>query len=67
MITMGSIRIYEGMPPLTEEELAEIYANAPKSDDEIDLSDIPEITEEEWKKNFKPARLRLKNKEKVAS
>ena len=61
MITMGSIRIYEGMPPLTEEELAEIYANAPKSDDEIDLSDIPEITEEEWRTKFKPARLRKKN------
>jgi len=57
---MGSIRIYKGMPPLTAEELAEIYANAPKSDDEIDLSDIPEITDEEWKK-FKPARLREKN------
>lgn len=65
-IEMGSIRIYKGMPPLTEEELAEIYANAPKSDDEIDLSDIPEITEEEWKK-FKPARLREKNKKNIAS
>ena len=63
---MGSIRIYKGMPPLTEEQLAEIYANAPKSDDEIDLSDIPEITDEEWKK-FKPARLREKNVKKVAS
>ena len=63
---MGSIRIYKGMPPLTKEELDEIYANAPKSDDEIDLSDIPEITEEEWKK-FKPARLREKNKKNIAS
>lgn len=38
---MGSIRIYKGMPPLTEEEIAEIRKNAPKSDDEIDFSDIP--------------------------
>ncbi len=45
----------------TEEQLARIYANAPKSDDEIDLSDIPEIKKEEWEKNFKPARLRRKN------
>ena len=67
MIIMGSIRIYKGMPPLTEEELAEIYENAPKSDDEIDFSDIPEITHEEFVTKFKPARLRLKNKEKVAS
>ena len=64
---MGSIRIYKGIPPLTEEQLAEIYANAPKSDDEIDLSDIPEITDEEWKTKFKPVRLRLKNKENLAS
>lgn len=55
------------MPPLSEEQLAEIYANAPKSDDEIDLNDIPEITDEEWKTKFKPARLRLKNKENLAS
>ena len=60
MIIMGSIRIYEGMPPLTEEEIAEIRANAPKSDDEIDYSDIPALTDEELKR-FKPARLRKKN------
>ena len=63
---MGSIRIYKGMPPLTEEELAEIYANAPKSDDEIDYSDIPPLTKEELAK-FKPARLRRKNLKSVAS
>ena len=54
------------MPPLTEEELAEIYANAPKSDDEIDYSDIPPLTKEELAK-FKPARLRRKNLKSVAS
>ena len=30
-------------------------------DEEIDLSDIPEITEEEWRTKFKPSRLRKKN------
>lgn len=38
---MGSIRIYKGMPPLTQEEIDEIRNNTPKSDDEIDFSDIP--------------------------
>ena len=57
---MGSIRIYKGMPPLTEEQIQRIRLNAPKSDDEIDYSDIPETTEEELKK-FRPARLRQKN------
>lgn len=59
MIIMGSITLKRGMKP-TEEQLRRIYENAPKSDEEIDLSDIPEITDEEWKK-FKPARLRKKN------
>ena len=63
---MGSIRIYKGMPSLTEEQLRRIRENAPKSDDEIDYSDIPASTDEELK-HFKPARLRLKDKEKVAS
>ena len=44
---MGSIRIYKGMPPLTEEEIAEFDRNKPKSDDEIDYSDIPPLTDEE--------------------
>ena len=62
---MGSIRIYKGME-ISEEQRRRIIENAPKSDNEIDYSDIPEITDEELKK-FRPARLRLKNKEKVAS
>jgi len=62
---MGSIILKRGMKP-TEEQLRRIIENAPKSDDEIDFSDIPELTDEELKR-FKPARLRLKNKEKVAS
>ncbi|MBR3961016.1 MAG: hypothetical protein IKK13_02245 [Clostridia bacterium] len=62
---MGSIRIYKGMPPLTEEEIAELEKNKPKSDDEIDFSDIPRFTKEELAK-FKPARLR-RQKNKLAS
>ena len=50
------------IPPLTEEELAEIEALKNMSDDEIDFSDIPKITKEEWEQNFRPRRLRLKNK-----
>ncbi len=62
---MGSIRIYKGMPPLTEEELAELEKNKPKSDDDIDFSDIPRMTKEELSK-FRPARLR-KQKKNIAS
>ena len=60
---MGSIRIYKGMPPLTEEQIKRLHA---LKDREVDLSDIPEITEEEFKK-FRPARLREKNKKNIAS
>ena len=62
---MGSIRIYKGMPPLTEEEIAELDRNKPKSDDEIDFSDIPRMTKEELAK-FRPARLRHKKSQKFA-
>ena len=54
---MGSIRIYKGMPPLTEEQIKRLDA---LKDREIDYSDIPETTDEELKK-FRPARLRGKN------
>ena len=63
---MGSIILRRGMKP-SEETLRRIYANAPKSDDEIDLSDIPEITDEEWRIKFKPARLRERKSVKKAS
>lgn len=49
---MGSILIYKDMPPLTAEELAELEALRNMKDEDIDFSDIPEITDEEWK-NFK--------------
>ena len=62
---MGSIRIYKGMPPLSKEELEELERNKPKSDDEIDFSDIPRMTKEELSK-FRPARLR-KQKQNIAS
>ena len=54
---MGSIKIFKGMPPLTEEQIKRLEALEER---EIDFSDIPEITEEEAKK-FKPARFRKQN------
>ena len=63
---MGSIRIYKGMPPLTEEQIRRLDENKPKSDDEIDFSDIPRMTKEELAK-FKPAQLRLKESKNIAS
>ena len=62
---MGSIRIYKGMPPLTEEQIKRLDALSQMSDDEIDYSDIPRMTKEELAK-FKPARLRQKKLQKVA-
>ena len=58
---MGSIRIYKGMPPLTEEQIRRLEENKPKSDDEIDFSDIPRMTKEELSK-FRPWRLRQQEK-----
>lgn len=46
---------------VSEEQYNRIKNMRRLSDDEIDLSDIPEITREEWKKNFRPRRLRKKN------
>ena len=39
----------ETLPPLSEEQIARLKALADRPDSEIDLSDIPETTEEEWK------------------
>ena len=44
---------------VSEEQYKRIKSMSRLSDDEIDLSDIPEITEEEWRTKFKPSRLRL--------
>lgn len=49
------------IPPLTKEQIWRLYQLSKMSDDEIDYSDIPKITDEEWKAKFKPARLREKN------
>ena len=56
---MDNFILKRGMKPTTE-QLARIYANAPKSDDEIDYSDIPKTTEEEFAR-MRANRLRKKN------
>lgn len=49
------------IPPLTKEQIWRLYQLSKMTDDEIDFSDIPEITDEEWRTKFKPVRLRKKN------
>ena len=39
----------ETLPPLTEADRAKLEALAARPNSEIDFSDIPELTEEEWK------------------
>jgi uncharacterized protein (DUF4415 family) len=39
----------ETLPKLSAEEIASLKALAARPDSEIDLSDIPELTEEQWK------------------
>ena len=63
---MGSIRVYKGMPPLTEEQKQRLDALSKMSDDDIDYSDIPKMTKEELSK-FRPWRLRQKKSQNVAS
>ncbi len=36
------------LPPLTEAQIANLRALAARPDSEIDTSDIPEMTEEQW-------------------
>jgi uncharacterized protein (DUF4415 family) len=40
----------ETLPPLTKADRAKLKALAARPDREIDTSDIPEMTEEQWKK-----------------
>ena len=47
---MDNSTTYEKIPPLTAEEIAELDA---LDEREIDLTDIPEITDEEWKRFYK--------------
>ena len=37
------------LPPMTEERLAKLRALEARPDSEIDFSDAPEMTDEEWK------------------
>lgn len=46
---------------VSEEQYNRIKNMHRPSDDEIDYSDIPKITREEWVTKFKPVRLREKN------
>jgi len=39
----------ETLPPMTEARLAKLRALAARPDSEIDTSDIPELTAEQWK------------------
>jgi uncharacterized protein (DUF4415 family) len=39
----------ETLPPLTKADRAKLKALAARPDSEIDTSDIPEMTEEQWK------------------
>jgi uncharacterized protein (DUF4415 family) len=39
----------ETLPPLPKAQIARLRALAAKPDHEIDLSDAPELTEEQWK------------------
>ena len=39
----------ETLPELTEADIASLKALAARPDSEIDFSDIPEITDEQWK------------------
>ena len=57
----------KNIPPLTKEQIWRLYQLSKMTDDEIDLSDIPEITEEEWRTKFKPVRLRKKNLQNATS
>ncbi len=49
MTTRMVRRTLESLPPMTEERRAALKALAERPDSEIDFSDIPEITEEQWK------------------
>ena len=57
--------IDKGIPPLTDEQIKRLDALEKMSYDEIDLSDIPETTEEEFAR-MKENRLRRKNLKKTA-
>jgi uncharacterized protein (DUF4415 family) len=43
----------ETLPALTEAQLSNLEALAARPDNEIDLSDAPELTAEQWKKGIR--------------
>ena len=43
----------ETLPELTEEQVANLEALAARPDSEIDLSDAPELSAEQWKKGIR--------------
>ena len=43
----------EPLPPLTEKQIAHLKALAARPDSEIDTSDIPELTAEQWKRGVR--------------
>lgn len=53
------------IPPLTKEQIWRLYQLSKMPYEEIDLSDIPETTEEEFER-MKVNRLRRKNTKKTA-
>lgn len=62
---MGSMIVYKGMK-ISAEQQKRISEIKDLEDDEIDYSDIPPLTDEELAK-FKPARLRQKKSQNIAS
>ncbi|MBR1730621.1 MAG: hypothetical protein IJ728_13985 [Selenomonadaceae bacterium] len=62
---MGSLILRRGMKP-SEEQIRRIIENAPKSDDEIDYSDIPKMTKEELSR-FRRVNPRKEQLKKVAN
>ena len=64
---MGSILIYKGMPPLSDEQMAEIEALRNMKDEDIDYSDIPPLTEEDFKRMRRPKNPWRKVRAKVIS
>jgi uncharacterized protein (DUF4415 family) len=52
------------LPPRTDADRARLAALAARPDSEIDLSDIPELTEEDWKnavrgKHYRPVKAQI--------
>ena len=62
---MGSLVVYKGMK-ISAEQQKRILEMKDLEDDEIDYSDIPPLTDEELAR-MKPARLRKKKSQKIAS